>query len=74
MIGSISWKSKQIRYLLRITNLKGIVEAFHKNNVKRILGFASVGSLKPELPIGTLILPDDFFNLWKQVSLFEDNR
>jgi purine nucleoside phosphorylase len=50
------------------------VYALHLSGVKNILAFCSVGSLKTTLPVGTLVLPDDYFCLWNQISFFEDAR
>jgi len=40
----------------------------------RVLGIGSVGSLKPDLPVGSLVCPDDFIALHLGVSLFADLR
>eukprot|EP01116_Phalansterium_solitarium_P002058 TRINITY_DN11911_c0_g1_i1.p1 TRINITY_DN11911_c0_g1~~TRINITY_DN11911_c0_g1_i1.p1 ORF type:complete len:261 (+),score=40.14 TRINITY_DN11911_c0_g1_i1:37-783(+) len=57
-----------------LINKKAILSAFQSSGVTRVIAFGSVGSLKPDIPVGTLVLPDDFFNLWEQTSFFEDNR
>jgi len=57
-----------------LINKKAIISAFLASNVSKVIAFGSVGSLKPELKLGTLIFPDDFFNLWDNISFFEDKR
>jgi 5'-methylthioadenosine phosphorylase len=39
----------------------------------RVLGFASVGSLRPEVPVGTFVAPDDFIALHLGIS-FSDGE
>jgi hypothetical protein len=38
-------------------------QAFRLQNVSKILSFGSVGSLKLELPVGSLVVPDDYFQV-----------
>ncbi|MBK5219659.1 MAG: MTAP family purine nucleoside phosphorylase [Thermoleophilia bacterium] len=40
----------------------------------RVLAIASVGSLKAELPVGSLVCPDDFVALHLGLSIFADQR
>jgi 5'-methylthioadenosine phosphorylase len=40
----------------------------------RVLAIASVGSLRPELGVGSLICPDDFIALHLEASIHEDER
>jgi 5'-methylthioadenosine phosphorylase len=40
----------------------------------RVLAVASVGSLRTDLPIGTLVCPDDFIALHVGLSVFDDIR
>lgn len=40
----------------------------------RVLAIASVGSLKPELGVGSLVCPDDFIALGGGASIFADAR
>jgi purine nucleoside phosphorylase len=51
-------------------NLRPLLE----QGVDRVLGIGSVGSLKPELGVGTLVCPDDFIALHVGISVFEDER
>ncbi len=39
----------------------------------RIIAFASVGSLSPALPVGTLLLPDDYYSPNTLCTFFNDN-
>eukprot|EP01091_Cochliopodium_minus_P019528 TRINITY_DN8236_c0_g1_i2.p1 TRINITY_DN8236_c0_g1~~TRINITY_DN8236_c0_g1_i2.p1 ORF type:complete len:249 (+),score=71.08 TRINITY_DN8236_c0_g1_i2:60-806(+) len=55
-----------------IPNL-AIAAAFSKLGVKQIIGFASVGSMKTELGVGTVVIPDDIFNIWNIVSGITDS-
>jgi 5'-methylthioadenosine phosphorylase len=40
----------------------------------RVLAISSVGSLKPQLPVGTLVCPDDFIALHLDRSIYDDAR
>jgi 5'-methylthioadenosine phosphorylase len=40
----------------------------------RVLAISSVGSLKRELPVGSLVCPDDFIALHLDLSIFADQR
>jgi 5'-methylthioadenosine phosphorylase len=51
-------------------NLRPLVE----QGVDRVLAIASVGSLRTDLPVGTLVSPDDFIALQLGVSIFDDTR
>jgi 5'-methylthioadenosine phosphorylase len=51
-------------------NLRPLVE----QGCDRVLGIGSVGSLKAELPVGTLVCPDDFIALHLGLSVFADTR
>lgn len=51
-------------------NLRPLVE----QGCDRVLAIGSVGSLQPELPVGSLVCPDDFIALHVGVSLFADAR
>jgi 5'-methylthioadenosine phosphorylase len=51
-------------------NLRPLVE----QGVDRVLGIASVGSLRTDLPVGSLVCPDDFIALQLGVSIFDDTR
>jgi 5'-methylthioadenosine phosphorylase len=51
-------------------NLRALLE----QGCDRVLGIGSVGSLKTELPVGSLICPDDFIALHLGLSLFADTR
>jgi 5'-methylthioadenosine phosphorylase len=51
-------------------NLRSLVEA----GCDRVLAVGSVGSLRAELGVGTLVCPDDFIALQMLVTTFEDAR
>lgn len=51
-------------------NLRPLVE----QGCDRVLAIGSVGSLDPELPVGSLLCPDDFIALQVGVSIFADAR
>ena len=51
-------------------NLKPLVE----QGCDRVLAIASVGSLRTDLPVGSLICPDDFIALHLSDSIFTDTR
>jgi 5'-methylthioinosine phosphorylase len=51
-------------------NLAPIAEA----GCDRVLAVSSVGSLDSELPVGTLLCPDDFIALQLGISAFDDAR
>lgn len=51
-------------------NLRPLVEA----GCDRVLGIGSVGALRAELGVGSLVCPDDFIALQLGLSLFEDAR
>jgi purine nucleoside phosphorylase len=40
----------------------------------RVLAICSVGSLKPEIPVGAFVCPDDFIALQVTVTTFDDPR
>jgi 5'-methylthioadenosine phosphorylase len=51
-------------------NLRPLVE----QGCDRVLAVASVGSLRTDLPVGTLVCPDDFIALQIGDSIFDDPR
>jgi 5'-methylthioadenosine phosphorylase len=51
-------------------NLRPLLE----QGCDRVLAIGSVGSLRPELPVGSLLCPDDFIALHVGVSVFGDAR
>jgi 5'-methylthioadenosine phosphorylase len=53
-----------------VTNLRALVE----QGCDRVLAIASVGSLDAELPVGSLLCPDDFIALHVGLSAFGDER
>jgi 5'-methylthioadenosine phosphorylase len=53
-----------------VANLRALVE----QGCDRVLGIGSVGSLSAELPVGTMLCPDDFIALHLSLSAFGDGR
>jgi 5'-methylthioadenosine phosphorylase len=53
-----------------VANLKPLVD----QGCDRVLAIASVGSLRAELPVGTLVCPDDFIALHLSDSIYSDGR
>jgi 5'-methylthioadenosine phosphorylase len=53
-----------------LANLKPLAE----QGCDRVLAIGSVGSLSPELPVGSLLCPDDFIALHLGLSIFSDER
>jgi 5'-methylthioadenosine phosphorylase len=51
-------------------NLRPLVE----QGCDRVLAIASVGSLRTDLPVGSLLCPDDFIALHVSASIFDDAR
>jgi 5'-methylthioadenosine phosphorylase len=51
-------------------NLKPLLD----QGCDRVLAIASVGSLRTDLPVGSLICPDDFIALHLGLSIFDDTR
>jgi 5'-methylthioadenosine phosphorylase len=53
-------------------NHRANLSAFKELGVSMIIGINSVGSLKPEIPPKTLVIPHDYINLWGVQTLFDD--
>jgi 5'-methylthioadenosine phosphorylase len=53
-----------------VANLRQLAE----QGCDRVLAIGSVGSLKPEIAVGSLVCPDDFIALHAGPSLFADQR
>jgi 5'-methylthioadenosine phosphorylase len=53
-----------------VANLRQLLE----QGCDRVLAVGSVGSLKAELGVGTLVCPDDFIAFHLGLSIFEDER
>ncbi len=53
-------------------NYRANLSAFKELGIPRIIGVNSVGSLKPEIPPKTLVIPHDYINLWGVQTLFDD--
>jgi purine nucleoside phosphorylase len=53
-------------------NHRAYLSAFKDLGVPRIIGVNSVGSLKPGIVPGTILIPHDYINLWGIQTLFDD--
>lgn len=51
-------------------NLRALLDA----GCDRVLALASTGSLRADWPVGTVVVPDDFFAPWVTPSIFDDTR
>ena len=54
-------------------NYKANLTAIHQLGITRIIAVNSTGSLKEEIKPGTLVVPDDYFNLF-DIPTFFDNQ
>ena len=52
-------------------NHQANLSAFKELGVSMIIGVNSVGSLKPEIPPKTLLIPHDYINLWGIQTFFD---
>lgn len=58
-----------------LINNRAIFAALRELNVSRIIAVCSVGSLTKDLPVGSLVVPDDYFSLFSgPISFFDDAR
>ena len=55
-------------------NYNAIACALRSLGVTHVIAACSVGSLKPILPVGSLVVPSDYFAPWCCVSLHADKR
>ena len=55
-------------------NHRANLYALQHAGAERVLAIGSVGSLRLDLPPGTLVLPDDFYAPHLSLSFFEDQR
>lgn len=53
-------------------NHRANVHALAALGVKMVVGINSVGSLKEEIPPGTLVVPHDYLCLWSVLTFFEE--
>ena len=56
-----------------LINKRAIVRALEKLGCARVIAFGSVGALHERLPVGTLLLPDDTYDI-APISLFEHSK
>ncbi len=52
-------------------NHRAHLSAFKELGIPRIIGVNSVGSLNPEIPPRTIVIPHDYINLWGIQTLFD---
>ncbi len=58
-----------------LINKQAIIAALHSLGVHMIIAFGSVGALKRSIPVGSLMIPDDFLDITlKPVSMFEYSK
>ena len=57
-------------------NYRGIIHAFKASNVDCILSLATVGSLKPSIEPGDIVIPNDFIDFTKNrcYTFYDDQR
>lgn len=55
-------------------NFRAIALALKAHGVTRVISFGSVGSLNKDIRPGTVVIPDDYSNLWNIFSLYTDAR
>ena len=53
-----------------LINKRSIMTALLELGVSTVIAFGSVGSLKPAIPVGQLVIPDDFYDA-DPVTLFD---
>jgi len=77
----VRFAGKEIRYLLRHgphhlpphrVNHQANVYALKNLGVSEIIGISSVGSLKPEIPPGSVVVPHDFLSPWDVRTFHEE--
>lgn len=57
-----------------LINKKAIVKALSILGCTVVVGFGSVGSLQESLPVGSMLVPNDYVNLWTAITFFDDDR
>ncbi|KAA0001676.1 MAG: S-methyl-5'-thioinosine phosphorylase [Thermoplasmata archaeon] len=55
-------------------NYHGIIEALHRSGVTAIMALNTVGSMKEEIGVGSLVIPDDFIDFTARKSTFFDDE
>ena len=56
-----------------LINKRAIMAALSQLSVRSVVAFGSVGSLKLSIPVGQLLLPDDFYDA-EPVSMFDFDK
>jgi 5'-methylthioadenosine phosphorylase len=50
------------------------IDAFRRLGCRRVVSFCSVGGLRPDrAPTGTLLVPDDYINLWPVLTFHDED-
>jgi len=57
-----------------LVNYKGIMECFMMLRVQAVVAICSVGSLKPHINMGSIVIPDDYFCPSRIISSFTDHQ
>jgi len=52
-------------------NHRANIEALRTSNVEHVISLTSVGSLKKHLKPPSIMIPDDYINLWNPLSIFD---
>jgi len=50
---------------------KAIIYALKSEGCSHVVGFGSCGSMKFTLPIGSILVPDDYVNPWNPITFFD---
>ena len=56
-----------------LINKRSIMAALQQLGVTTVVGFGSVGSLKAAIPVGQLVIPDDFYDV-DPTSMFDYDK
>ncbi len=56
-----------------LINKKAVVTALKNCGVSRVLAFCSTGSMTPMIPLGSIVVPDDFLSL-ELITFYDDAR
>lgn len=55
-------------------NYHGIMDALHRSGVTAIVALNTVGSMKKEIGVGSLVIPDDFIDFTSRKATFFDDE
>lgn len=71
---TIVWRHGDPHVLPHLIDHRANIAALAAAGCDRVLALGSVGSLRPDWPVGTVVVPDDFFAPWVTPSYFDDAR